>query len=192
MTDAERTYAINSAIEARKACEEQSIIEKDKVKLTKDDVKKIIEFFGGQLLESENNLEYLIKTEEEGFTIYYIDKDSEKTKATSILAILNGFGKSFFQLESMNIDDIRVYSEDGLATTEDEKFSDSQIAEYFALEFMMPQDLFEQVSSQHVKDDVVNCKEVANEFGVDCIYVIKKGSELDVFNPGPSYVKKYN
>ena len=191
MNDVQRTYAVTAANEARKSCENQNIIETDKIKLTFEDINKIVQFFGGQLLES-NNVEYFEKIDEETFTIYYLPKDTENAKATSVLALLNGFGKSFFQLESMNVGDIRVYSENGLAVTEGESYADSQMANYFAMEFMMPRKLFEKISIKHWKDNKIDCKKVAEEFGIDYMDVIKRGSELDIFNPGPSYTKKYN
>ena len=61
-----------------------------------------------------------------------------------------------------------------------------------AMEFMMPRELFEKVSIRHWKDNKIGCKKVAEEFGIDYMDVIKRGTELDIFNPGPSYTKKYN
>lgn len=192
MSDVQKTFAVNTAIEARKSCEEQNIIEMDKIKLTLEDINNIIEFFGGQLLESNNNVQYFEKTGEEAFIVYYLPQDNEKDKASSVLALLNGFGKSFFQLESMDIGEIRVYSENGLATTEGESYNDSQMANYFAMEFMMPRKLFEKVSIENRKDNKVDCRKVAEEFGIDYMDVIKRGAELDIFNLGPSYTKKYS
>lgn len=189
MTDAERTYVVNLANEARRSCEEQKIFEVNKVKLTKDDVSKVINFFGGELKVSETNIQYFEKTGEESFVIYYIPNDSDNIKATTVLAILNGFGKFFIQLESMEIGDIRIYSENGYAISEGESSKDSQMANYFALEFMMPEEIFKQIFIHNIKDEEVDLDLIAEEFGINKTYVQNKAQELNLLN-GISYIKK--
>jgi Zn-dependent peptidase ImmA (M78 family) len=158
-------YIERVARAARKEIE--SIIKNSPYKLTPDNLKKIISFFGGTLENTKKILieeigvsanACIIKGEKNSFEIKY----SDNLKNMNPLKILHELGHAFFDLDTMETGQI-LYSNG--------KQSNDVKADLFAREFLMPRKLFELAIVEHLNHDGCNIDEVANKYGVDSIDV---------------------
>jgi len=173
-TNIECIYATKLAENARKHCETHNIIQKDKIKLDYEDLKNIINHFGGNLKESDKEIQYLQKVKTDEFDIYYLPFE------TTILQLAYALGKTFFEFEKMDLNEVRLYL-DSCDNLKKEDPRDIMMAKYFSRAFIMPRKLYEEISVKTMTlTGGINVTRIAEEFGVYDSEAIIRGREANI------------
>ena len=164
MTNKEKFIIETVAYNTRKRLIDNKIID-DKKSFSIEDIREIVQFFGGQLSFREDANTKIEKNSENSFTIIY----STNTKA---LDFFHELGHAFFDLPTMKIN-----------TTKDcDGFESSDIrAAFFARCLLMPRESFESVVISHSGDGKCDIRLVAEEFQVDYLSVLTRGEELNIW-----------
>ena len=139
------------------------------------DLKELIDFFGGELktLESADQpfgsdnkpTDYIEKINDEKFIIFH------RAESNS-LKILHELGHAFLHLPDY---------ESGVKFANEGKSSEDTEADLFARAFLMPREEFEQVVIENINDGQCNIQKVADKYGLNYLDVLKRGSELNIW-----------
>ena len=163
-------YIESVALDARKKMIKEKYISDEDKNFSLSSLKKIINFFGGELKsiskQQEKRLAYITKDSEDNkFTIYYKDKNK-------YMSIIHELGHAFFDLSSMIVGEERPCSGTSL--------SDFQ-AELFARAFVMPRNNFEKIVTEYIYDGKCDVQKVADEYKIDYFDVLARGKELNIW-----------
>lgn len=163
-------FYIESVAEAvRERIVEKGIIEETACSLSIDQVRKIVEFFDGELIEiSSSDSEpspYIEKTGEGTYSIFYKPEDN-------FLGILHELGHAFLDLDNMEIGKRQYY-----VGIEKSDFG----AAFFARVLAMPRKLFEEVVIRYWRNGKCNIQEVAKVYQIEYMEVLARGKELNIW-----------
>lgn len=168
-------YAMRLAENVRQKCVEKSIITKDKLILQLKDLKNILEFYGGKLLESDDSEYRISKLNEKNydFAIYYaLDKLTEYDKIDS-LKVLTGLGEVFLDYDNLsNIKNDIINTNLGTTLSHSETFSRT---------FIKPEQLFIKQTIENSYNGKINVTDVAKSFEVSEIEVVARANQLKLF-----------
>lgn len=167
-------YIEKIAEDARKVCEEKKIIKENLFQIDEIMAHKIINFFGGKIVEFDYNLDnegelvegntYFKKINNNKFVIGYINY--------SAFEIMTELGKAFLVMDNMKDGEIKCKKDYSL---------DNYDAEHFSRAFLMPSYQFAKSSIEHSIYDQVQIMDVAKDFGIDYLEIIARGRELDMW-----------
>lgn len=170
-------YVMRLAEEARKECENNNVIDREKLILELKDMKKILKFFHCKL-QKNNIYEYsLSKTEERkyNYIIYYaLNKHYKTSSKIDKLKILTGLGEIFLAEEQINNEKNRIndYARLGACVSN---------SKTFARAFLMPEKMFLNESTKYCYNDGIDLEAVAKSFDVDSFDAMARGEELKLF-----------
>ncbi len=172
MKKANNVYVENLARTARKLLIENGIPLQSTQYYDKSTLKKIVEFFGGELEvdddgEKPNSTDFIEKTNiDNSFFIHLNIRGSSPL----FFRALHELGHAFLDLPNMSVGEKCYY--DG------HKASDIQ-AELFVRAFIMPSDEFELVVKDCIEDGKFNVQKIATHYEIDYVDVLIRGKELN-------------
>lgn len=174
LTRSQKYYYEKLARETRKRCVDNNIIKEDTTNLDFTSLQEITKFVGGRLFKNNEFFSYFKKIENDSFEIcigYDIKEDEISLTVLKAIAIL------FYKYDK--IENERVIKLEEF----DFIFSypyDSSMLEYFARAFLMPEELYDiALVNNLTNNSKVDIIGVAKGFGIDFMYVLLRGKELN-------------
>lgn len=165
MTGQRQIYIEKIALDARKRLIEKKIIDENQKALNKEDLVKIISFFGGHLeFVSEPEDTAIQKIDEKSYVIYYYEEHN-------YLQVIHELGHAF-----LNFDDMLVgqkYFFNGFGEEDNE-------AARFARALIMPRYSFEKTVINHLNDGEFCIQNVAAEYNINYLEALARGEELHI------------
>jgi hypothetical protein len=153
--------ALNSWKEVRK-------VEEDKRPLSRDNVKDIVEVFGGTLCNGEETKIIWNK-----YTSRFEISCPSQDTSFDYLSVLHELGHAFFDINALK--EGEVFSCEGVDVNDDKAW-------LFARTIGMPRKQFEQVLLDNLMENgTYNVEAVAKEYDVDYFQVLLRGEELNIW-----------
>lgn len=174
MTSSEKYYVEKVAQAARESVKDAGI-QINRLPMTFELVKQIIEHFGGRLIkklagDDESSDFYIMKNSHEELEIYY----NENYTGNKVMKLLHELGHVFFDFPDMEIGQKKG--------CDDAESSDIQ-ADLFARAFVMPRDDFEKdMVKKTTSDGKFDMIELAKYYGVEYMDTLTRGEDLNLWH----------
>lgn len=169
------------AEDARKKCEDENVIDRDKRILSLKDLKNILMFYGCDLKRDNNSGYSISKVDNESYDFiitYALNKLDETSLTVDKFKLLTILGELFMGYETFANE-----------TKKDIKYDITYMStrllpmspETFARAFMLPKQLFITEAVSNMCNDLVDTKDLSKIFKIDTRNILLRGKELELW-----------